>query len=224
MGYRLGDRRRRHLHGPRALRRGVAPPRRGEGAVGARRSLRGHRPTASVRLLRGGRRARGRRGLRRPRHDRGHQCAPRAEGRAHRPHHDAGLPRLARDRPPEAARALRPPRAEAGAAGAPPPPLRGGRARAWRTGRCALPLDLAAVEACWRRSTPAVRGRAGRGAGDLLPLRLPRPRSTSGRCSSAPASGASRRWSWRLPRGARRSSASTSGSAPPWPTPTSPRA
>ena len=68
--------------------------------------------------------------VRRPRHDRRDQRDHRGQDRAHRLRHDRGLPRRARDRPPDAADAVRHAVRQAGAARAARPCRR--RARAAR--------------------------------------------------------------------------------------------
>ena len=109
------------------------------------------------------------------------------------------------------------------AAGAPPPPLRGGRARAggrtgahsarprrgrarcWRTSRRRPsdgPVEALAICFLYAFLAPEHERQVLERARKRLPVRRHRG----------------------LARGARRSSASTSGSAPPWRTPTSPRA
>ena len=179
-----------------------------EGAVHAGRSVARHRPRR-----RGGhapRRARGGASggvdrLFRPRHHGRHQCADPASRREDRAHHHRRLPRPAGDRPPEAARPLRPAGRQAADAGAARPAPRGARARApHRRDRHAARRG--------RGARRCARPEGGRREGDrrLLPLRLHPPRARAAR-GRDPARGAARRLHLGRPRDRARSSASTSG-------------
>ena len=141
---------------------------------------------ASIQLPRRAGVAAGRRGLRRARHHRGHQRAPRAaRARAPRSSRRAAFATCSRS-PGRSG-----PRSTTCSREKPVPlvprhlPLRGGRARAG--GRhVRIPLDLAEVEAVLADIEAPSDGRAGRGAGDLLPLRLPRSRARAAGAGARP--------------------------------------
>ena len=184
-------RRRRHVHRPRGGR--IGRRRLRQGAVDAGRPV--------ARRGRGGRRVGprpGRAGRLRARHDRGDERAAGAPRRADGAGHDRGLPRRARDRPPDPRRPLRPLGPPPGPAGAARAPLHGARALRARRACCSRSTTRASTAA-----VDAVRDVRRRGGRRQPPLRLPAPRARAGRRRRAGGRAARRADRALAPRAAR---------------------